>query len=293
LSEYGIPYQGSKCSIAEKICTLFPPADNFYDLFGGGFSITHCMLQNRRKDFKQFHFNEPRKGIVDLIKKSINGDFNYSKFHPPWISKKEFDEKKETDAYIKIIWSFGNNGKNYLFSEEKERIKKSLHNAVVFNEFDGFATEFFGFNQFKNNFDIIQRRLFVQRRIRYLKSGRVDLEQLERLEQLQRLEFYTIDYHDVPIKENSIIYCDIPYKNTASYDSSFNHDEFFSWVEKSHHPIFISEYYINKPFLKYVYSCSKLSRLSPKGRDKKDEKIYANIHAMKLLCEKKQGRIYV
>ena len=34
--KYGIPYTGSKNSIAEKIISVLPPAEHFYDLFGGG-----------------------------------------------------------------------------------------------------------------------------------------------------------------------------------------------------------------------------------------------------------------
>lgn len=41
---YGIPYMGSKKKIMETLQRYFPPADNFYDLFGGGFSVTHFML---------------------------------------------------------------------------------------------------------------------------------------------------------------------------------------------------------------------------------------------------------
>lgn len=33
---YGIPMQGSKSRIADKIIDLLPSATHFYDLFGGG-----------------------------------------------------------------------------------------------------------------------------------------------------------------------------------------------------------------------------------------------------------------
>ena len=33
---YGLPYMGSKNKIAEDIISLFPAAENFYDLFAGG-----------------------------------------------------------------------------------------------------------------------------------------------------------------------------------------------------------------------------------------------------------------
>jgi len=41
---YGLPYLGSKNKIAEDIITLFPKADNFYDLFAGGCAITHALM---------------------------------------------------------------------------------------------------------------------------------------------------------------------------------------------------------------------------------------------------------
>lgn len=41
---YGVPYQGSKNSIAEKIINIIPSAENFYDLFAGGCAITHCAM---------------------------------------------------------------------------------------------------------------------------------------------------------------------------------------------------------------------------------------------------------
>ena len=36
MKTYGLPYKGSKDKIADKICSLFPIKENFYDLFMGG-----------------------------------------------------------------------------------------------------------------------------------------------------------------------------------------------------------------------------------------------------------------
>ena len=41
---FGIPYKGSKNKIAENIIAQLPPAKHFYDLFGGGGAMTHCIL---------------------------------------------------------------------------------------------------------------------------------------------------------------------------------------------------------------------------------------------------------
>ena len=40
-----------------------------------------------------------------------------------------------------------------------------------------------------------------------------------------------------------MIYCDIPYKNTAEYsDGGFDHKSFYDWAEKQREPVIISEY---------------------------------------------------
>ena len=118
MSNFGITYMGSKSKICKEICGIFPKAENFYDLFGGGFSITDCMIRYRSKDYLQFHFNEIRPRICDLIKDAIAGKYNYKVFKPKFISREEFFERKEKDAYVKIIWSFGTMEKP-IFLEKK------------------------------------------------------------------------------------------------------------------------------------------------------------------------------
>lgn len=64
---------------------------------------------------------------------------------------------------------------------------------------------------------------------------------------LHGAEFYSFDYQKLVYPKNSIIYCDIPYKNTKQYSTSkdFNHDNFWNWCvekDKEGHIVFISEY---------------------------------------------------
>jgi hypothetical protein len=249
-------------------------------LFGGGFSITHFMLKRRSKDYKEFHFNEIRTGICELIKDSIAGKYNYSVYSPPWISREDFFAKKEIDPMVKIIWSFGNNGSNYLFGKDIEQDKKSMHMAIVFNEFDDRAKEIFGMEKFRDGFSIIDKRLSLKNRIKDEQLQRLEqlerLQQLQRLERLQQLSFYTGSYSDVPIKENSIIYCDIPYQGTAGY-GDFSHKDFFNWAHKQKNPVYISEYNISDSRFKLISSLRKISLLSSKREYlQKDEKVYVN-----------------
>jgi DNA adenine methylase len=62
---------------------------------------------------------------------------------------------------------------------------------------------------------------------------------------LKEVTFSNLDYTELEIPPNSIIYCDPPYKDTTKYNSHFDHDHFWDWcrdkvMEK--HTVFISEY---------------------------------------------------
>ena len=241
--KYGIPYQGSKGKIIDQIAKFFPNADHFYDLFGGGFSVSHYMLEHRNKSYKNFHYNEIRNGLCELIQDAINGKYNYNVFKPEWISRERFFKEKESNAYIKIIWSFGNNGDAYLFGKEIEEEKRSMHQAVVFDEFNDWFINTFKINKWPPFLDITGKRLYLKALIRNIK--RIDLQQLqqlERLQQLQRLSFTNKSYEEVKIENNSVIYCDIPYQGTADYGNIFNHKKFFDWANAQENAVFISEY---------------------------------------------------
>ena len=316
MSQYGIPYMGSKSKIAASIAMNFPVADNFYDLFGGGFSISHYMLENKAHRYKSFQYNEIKSDIVDLVKRAINGEFNYDRYKPEWISKEKFFEVKDTDAKVRCLWSFGNNQRGYLFGEDIEPYKKSMHMAVVFDEFDSLAEEVFGFTKWPAIANTItKRRSYLGQKIeffsktkipivlhKFIKELRVNsshksleqlkqlqqlqqLEALERLQQLERVEglhFYSDDYRNIIIKPNSVVYCDIPYEGTGDkgeggYLLKFNHKEFFDWAASRDFPVFISEYSVEDSRFKLVYSVDKRSLLSgKKANDIKSENLYWN-----------------
>jgi hypothetical protein len=289
---------GSKDKIAASLALNFPQADNFYDLFGGGFSMTHYMLVNKSKRYKNFHYNEINADIVELVKKAIAGDFNYDRFKPEWISREDFFKRKDTDAYVRCIWSFGNNQKCYLFGKEIEEYKKSMHMAVVFDQFDDLAKQVLGFNKWPSIAKTIkQRRIYLRQKVKFNSKGmkRGDLQQLEQLQrlqqlqqlqqlerlqqlqQLQQLSFSAKDYREVDIKKNSVVYCDIPYKGTADYLNQFNHKDFYDWAMSRNFPVYVSEYSLDDNRFKLVYSVDKRSLLSSdKSVGNKSEKLFWN-----------------
>lgn len=122
MKRYGIPYKGSKNGIAEWVVDILPEADNLYDLFAGGCAVTHCAMESGK--WENYIINDIEPGIVQLFKDATNGKLANEE---RWISRETFEMFKDTDPYIRYVWSFGNNGKNYLYTPEIERFKKHLH----------------------------------------------------------------------------------------------------------------------------------------------------------------------
>ena len=75
---------------------------------------------------------------------------------------------------------------------------------------------------------------------------------LKKHKNLSRAKFKQGSYDQCVIPpEPSVIYCDIPYKDTTQYSTGgFDHDSFYLWAEKMQkagHLVFVSEYAHNVP----------------------------------------------
>ena len=85
MAEFGIPYMGSKGPLAKWVLSKVPKANNIYDLFGGGFAISHCAVLSGK--WKNVHYNEIQTDVTDLVKDAISGKYSYDVFKPDWISR--------------------------------------------------------------------------------------------------------------------------------------------------------------------------------------------------------------
>lgn len=66
------------------------------------------------------------------------------------------------------------------------------------------------------------------------------------------IEFQNVEYWNLEIPPQSIIYCDPPYKGTTGYKDSFDHDKFYDWLREKHkegHTVFVSEYSMPDDFV--------------------------------------------
>lgn len=129
--KYGLPYKGSKNKLAERIVNLLPRATHFYDLFSGGCAVAHCALTKGR--YEHVHINDINEMMPKAFVKALQGGFDNE---DRWISREDFFRLKDTDPYVAICFSFGNNLKNYCYGKDIEPMKKALHYAIFFDSYE-------------------------------------------------------------------------------------------------------------------------------------------------------------
>lgn len=285
---YGLPYQGSKNAIAEKLVSVLPCADNFYDLFAGGCAITHRAMIDGR--WKNYYANDI-DNIPTLFFDAVNGKYKDEK---RWISREDFAILKDADLYVSLCWSFGYNRKAYLYSKEIEPWRKALHYARVFNDLSllkniGIDSDG-SYKDIKNHKDLYKQKYIEWYKQTFEQSieslGRMQslqsLESMKGLESLESLQISQKSYDEVEIKPNSVIYCDIPYENTMGYKSGdFDFKKFYDWASNQTELVFISSYHIsddrfvevdgwNKTMLFSLTNATGIERLFvPKGQQKR------------------------
>lgn len=272
MAKYGIPYQGSKSAIADSIISVLPRGKRFVDLFGGGFAMSECALISGK--YKAVYYNELNPLLPALIEKAIRGDYSYERQKPKWISREEFDQKKDQDGYIKYIWSFSNSGKNYLFSKELEPLKKSLHDFVVFGIKDEYLCKNFAdIDKYITGEDIRVRRILLGRYMKMKQQSRAFRE----LQQLERLELHCGSYEDYEYQDGDVVYCDPPYEGTADYGKGFNSQRFYEWVLSRPYQVFFSSYKISDKRLKMVWAKGKANLMNGARSQKANyECLYSN-----------------
>ena len=276
---YGLPYKGSKNSIAKWIISQLPTAETFVDLFFGGGAVTHAALLSGK--YKRFIVNDIDARLPKLFLECAYGKHTVEN-HSEWVSREEFHRLKDTDAYIALVWSFGNNGKDYMYGADLEEYKHGLHMACFHNDLSILSE--FGINLKKSTkTNVYERYLDYSSQIGNLKHNMLEsftrlqaLEHLQSLQSLQSLQIYGTSYENVPIPPNSLIYCDIPYADTncGKYDG-FKHDLFYEWALQQDN-IFISEYSMPSNFIE-IANTEKVILSSADGNSQKaTERLYTN-----------------
>ena len=215
---YGLPYMGSKNRFCRDIFNILPRGNRFVDLFGGGASMIHYAINHNL--YHEYLYNDidylTYKYVRDCVmcKKTIS-DINKT------VSLAEFKHYRDKDPYIKYIWSFGYNGRNYFCSKDKEKDK-----------LEQFENHKKGITTGDNRGRIAE---VITRLNRYL--------QFQKDLMYSNIIMTNQSYRYFEYSEGDVVYCDIPYKGTKDYCiSKFNHEDFYKWVLSRDYQVFFSEY---------------------------------------------------
>lgn len=182
----------------------------------------------------------------------------------------------DINEYLIAMWKALQNGYNPpddISKEEYLNVKNNIHNypkeyvAIVgfcatynagwFRRYGGKAINKFG-----------KERNYYNEAIRNIKK------------QLPNIKDVTFKYGDYTMftnVENTLIYCDIPYKNSSyeMYKDSFDHERFWDWVRKvsKNNIVLVSEYYAPDDF-KCIYEKELTTSFDNKQRKKDTEKLF-------------------
>ena len=362
--KYGLPYKGSKNKLAERIVSLLPKRTHLIDLFCGGCAVSHAALL--RNKYEHIHINDINWMCPTLFIDALNGKYQNE---TRWISREDFFRLKDTDPYVAVVWSFGNNLRTYLYSKEIEPLKKAIHYAIFFRDYSlgkdlGYDLSFIepisdiqrryaAVKRYFSQFGHFQQQSFeggaessrlqsteaYERLNTNLQSyggqiASVRLETIERLTNvrqnfntrnaaaesvgfkkkidransateneptaLHRLQYRerqlslprnsggqfsnitssVLDYQQVTIPDDSVIYCDIPYEDTNVYNKAegFDYERFYDWCEHQTQPVFISSYQMPDDRFDCIEEFSHRSTLSATANNLVTERIYVPKH---------------
>ena len=344
--KYGLPYKGSKNKLAERIVRLLPKRTNLVDLFCGGCAVSHAALLMGK--YEHVHINDINWMCPTLFINALQGKYNDER---RWISRDDFFRLKDSDPYVAVVWSFGNNMRDYLYSREIEPLKKAIHYALFFSDYSlgkelghdfsfidpisdpqqryiaikhyfsklghfqykdlekintnlqnwgGAKTTCDDWNQWKrssalqncNTWNVstecrnskkkIHRASRAQRtdRQNYLacntRNGSTDCHDIRGGGQNPSITSSVLDYEDVCIPEDSVIYCDIPYEGTNVYNKAegFDYERFYQWCERQSQPVFISSYQMPSDRFDCIEEFTHRSTLSATANNLVTERIY-------------------
>ena len=258
----GLPYKGSKNTIANQIVAQFPRAHSFLDACCGGGAVLEAAYLSGK--FERVEGIDIDEGIITLLN-AVFRDFGQIDYENKQLVTaeryKEAVRNRATleDAVDRFIASFGFNGYDYQWGEKRRHLKYLVHQAMTMPTLDGRRTAFHSFIR-----DLI-------------KSGKIDgsrwsielseiknlahTEQATNLCRLQKVEQTMFlaardnrtelriskkSMFDIDYEPYDVIYFDPPYADTKGYDKAkFDFDRFHLLIDglaDSGKAVYVSEY---------------------------------------------------
>ena len=232
---YGLPYKGSKNSIAERIVQCLPSGKNFLDACCGGGAISHAAyLSGRYASVTGYDIN---KSIITLLNAVMveGGKIDYENF--PLITMEEFYEAKKrwddgnlNDSLIRYVASFGFNGQDYLWGKDrlpyKYLMQKVISLPTKFERREALRDFINVLNVMKIPYDTTEfKNLAHIEQVQNLQRIKLIEEEMERVRDVSDtlLQFRVSSMFDINFEVYDVIYFDPPY---ASAQKRYNHIDF-------------------------------------------------------------------
>ena len=246
----GLPYVGNKGQKAQQIIDTLPAGGRFIDVFGGGGSISLTAANSGKWD--EVIYNDRRKTVVELLHALITDEPHIDLTKYVYVTREQFFDWRDNQpdsierTLVLTAWSFSNNLKDYLWSRGPTEDNKLLATRAMFYGDTGTRyDDVFTVTRDKQTIADKYMAYHKWRReaMNVIDSHANELERLQQLEQLERLKYSVLDYRDLVIRPDDIVYLDPPYSGTEVQYDGFDGDEFQKWLSQCPAKnIFISEY---------------------------------------------------
>ena len=234
LVRFGLPYHGSKSRISEWVVEHLPAAPVLVDIMCGGGAVSHAAVLAGKWD--RVVLNDVN-GMADVFMRAARGEYADYSFVP---DREQFNAMKGSDPLVSLLYSFGNDRTTYLWSRELEPVKLTasrMLSAGTLHERRRYWLEFcralYAYVDGVDGFPNQLRQL----------EGLERLERLQGLKRLQGLEASCLDYRQVELPTDAVVYVDPPYEGTDCKPyKGFAFDEFHEWLDTVPNLTVISEY---------------------------------------------------
>lgn len=244
--KYGLPYKGSKNSIAQKIVDALPNGKSFCDACcGGGAILMASALSGKYERVTGYDINE---AIVGLIRATMIyfGTIDYE-HDLPSVDRKAFFEARNRSAgiidwLVRYCYSFGNDGQTFLWSDETHEGFRLLEEAIRGETLDDRVRAMQELSKRKDALELMSR---VEPFVRLRRIKKVEQTMMER-KTTTCIDAGVKSMFDVDYDQFDVIYFDPPYKNTKGYFKiKFDYNKFeelISGLRNKGKRVFVSEY---------------------------------------------------
>ena len=258
----GLPYKGSKNTIANQIVAQFPRAHSFLDACCGGGAVLEAAYLSGK--FERVEGIDIDEGIITLLN-AVFRDFGKIDYeHKQLVTAERYKEAVQNratleDAVDRFIASFGFNGYDYQWGEKRRHLKYLVHQAMTLPTLDERRTAFHSFirdliksgtvegNRWSIDFSEIKNLGHTEQVTNLCRLQKVEQVMSTASQSLQtelvisKKSMFEMDYGPY-----DVIYFDPPYADTKGYDKAkFDFDRFHSLIDglvDSGKTVYVSEY---------------------------------------------------